>query len=157
MGAATRAIYAWISRLRPGSRHQPVDSVPDTSPTARDAILIAGAVSPTGDALASTLEQTGYAVRTAADLDDALASMRQVRPVAIILRNPAGPRACAALRNATDIPILALLSQPSATDIAQALDAGADDCQAASISAPEVLWRVRALLRRRPRAGPSAR
>jgi CheY-like chemotaxis protein len=160
-GAATRAMRAWISRLRPGSRHPPVVRVPDASPVTREVILIAGAlagaVSPTGDALVSTLEQAGYAVRSAADLDDALASVRQTRPVAIILRNPAGPRTCAALRNATDSPILALLAQPSETDIEQALDAGADDCQAASIGAPEALWRVRALLRRRPRAGSPAR
>jgi len=48
----------------------------------------------------------------------------------------------------TSVPILALLPQPTDLDVLNALEAGADDCQDASIGTSETILRARALLRR---------
>ena len=99
-----------------------------------------------------TLERAGYEVRTVSRLSDALEAVRQGHPSLIIICSGVSvTRACLALRNATTAPILALLTAASEAELLAALDAGADDCQPATIGAQEVLMRARALLRRSTR------
>jgi CheY-like chemotaxis protein len=95
------------------------------------------------------LERAGYEVRTVSGLYSALEAIRQNHPSLIIVCGGiAVTRACQALRDATTVPILALLTKASEADLLAVLDAGADDCQPASIGAREVLMRARVLLRR---------
>jgi CheY-like chemotaxis protein len=95
------------------------------------------------------LERAGYEVCTVWGLSDALEAARHGHPSLIIIYSgiPA-TRICLALRDTTSAPILALLTAAWEADLLAALDAGADDCQPASIGAPEVLMRARVLLRR---------
>lgn len=98
------------------------------------------------------LERAGYVVRTVSGLNNALEATRQSHPSLIIVCGGiAVTRACQALRDATTVPILALLTKASEADMLAALNAGADDCQPASIGAEEVLMRARVLLRRSAR------
>ena len=98
---------------------------------------------------AQALERTGYEVRTVSGLRSALEVTRQSQPSLIIVCGGITmTRACQALRGATVVPILALLTKASEADMLAALNAGADDCQPASINPQEVLMRMRVLLRR---------
>jgi CheY-like chemotaxis protein len=98
---------------------------------------------------AQALERAGYEVSTVSGLCGALEATRQSHPSLIIVSGGIPvTRACQALRDATTVPILALLTTASEADMLAALNAGADDCQPASIGAQEILMRTRALLRR---------
>jgi two-component system KDP operon response regulator KdpE len=57
------------------------------------------------------------------------------------------------IRHFSPVPILVLSARTMETDKIAALDAGADDYVSKPFSTPELLARVRALLRRRARAG----
>jgi len=65
--------------------------------------------------------------------------------------------ACHTLRQALSAPVLALLAYSTEEQTLAILDAGADDCQASTISHEELLARIRALLRHHaapPAPGP---
>jgi CheY-like chemotaxis protein len=101
---------------------------------------------------ARALERAGYEVRIMSGLCDALEAARQSHPsLFIVCGGMTVTRTCLALRDTTNAPILALLTEASEADLLAILDAGADDCQPASIGAQEVLMRTRVLLRRRAR------
>jgi DNA-binding response OmpR family regulator len=101
---------------------------------------------------AHALERAGYEVRTVSGWCGALEATRQSHPFLIIVSGGIPvTRVCQALRDATTVPILALLTKASEAGMLAALNAGADDCQPASISAQEVLMRTRVLLRRSTR------
>lgn len=98
--------------------------------------------------LAKTLEDDGYSVHVVSAVPEALAVLRE-EPIALIVVSGqvvAGP--CLPLRQATSVPILALLPVMAEEDILDAFLAGADDCQSAIIGDREVLLRVPAMLRR---------
>jgi CheY-like chemotaxis protein len=98
---------------------------------------------------AQALERAGYEVCTVSGLCGASEAVRQIHPSLIIVCGGIPvTRACQALRDATTVPILALLTKASEADMLATLEAGADDCQPASIGAQEVLMRTRVLLRR---------
>jgi CheY-like chemotaxis protein len=101
---------------------------------------------------AQALERAGYEVSTVSGLRGALEATRQSHPSLIIVCGGIPvTRVCQALRDETTVPILALLTKASEADMLAALNAGADDCQPASISAQEILMRTRVLLRRSAR------
>lgn len=98
---------------------------------------------------ADALGRAGYEVRIASRWRDGLEATRQSHPSLIIVCGGSPvTKACLALRDTTNAPILALLIEASEADLLAALSAGADDCQPASIGAQEVLMRTRVLLRR---------
>lgn len=98
--------------------------------------------------LAGALAEEGYQIGVVRGLSGALDSLREEHPSLVILCGSVGPHDWLVLRQVTTAPILALLPQPTEMEILTALDAGVDDCQMASIGVPEILSRVRALLRR---------
>lgn len=98
--------------------------------------------------LAEALSAEGYDVCTVQQASETTEKLRQEHPSLIIVCGAAASEACSALRRVTSVPILALLPQPTDLDVLNALEAGADDCQDASIGTSETILRARALLRR---------
>ena len=99
--------------------------------------------------LAQAFRGIGYEVRSVQELSEAVKSLSTEQPACIIVSSPSGPQACEILRRSTPAPILALLSQAEDTEVLATLDAGADDCQLASIGTDEIVLRARAILRRK--------
>jgi len=98
--------------------------------------------------LCAVLEQTGYQVRTVRDLAGAVASLDDEIPALVIVMGPDVSGTCMALRQSIAAPILALLPELTELAVLDAFNAGADDCQLATIGPHEVVLRVAALLRR---------
>jgi DNA-binding response OmpR family regulator len=113
--------------------------------------------------LAQTLREAGYAVDLAADTDEGL-QMFVIEPVDIAVldvRLPGtvggGIELCRRIRGLSpEVPILMLTAIDSAESKVQGLDAGADDYLTKPFHIEELLARVRALLRRAPRATAEA-
>jgi two-component system, OmpR family, response regulator len=102
----------------------------------------------------------GYAVDVAHDGDDALVQARVYEYDAIVLDvmlpGPDGFEVCRTLRaEGLWPPVLMLTARDQVDDRVHGLDAGADDYLVKPFAFGELLARVRALLRRRPRERPS--
>jgi two-component system response regulator MprA len=109
------------------------------------------------DLLRRGLIYEGYAVEVAADGESGLNAARD-RPPDIVLLDLMLPgidglTVCRRLRAASDVPILILTAKEAVPDRVAGLDAGADDYLVKPFSFDELLARIRALLRRRQRAG----
>jgi two-component system response regulator MprA len=96
---------------------------------------------------------TSYEVRTTADADAAMATVRTWRPALIIAeRNMPvvdGLELCRRMRRRGDrTPVLMLTARDAVSDRVAGLDAGADDYLIKPFALEELLARVRALLRR---------
>ena len=102
--------------------------------------------------LRRTLAYEGYHVLTAEDGDTALAVWRAQRPDLVILDwmlpRRDGIQVARAMRAESDTPILLLTARDSIDDRVTGLDHGADDYLMKPFAPPELLARVRALLRR---------
>jgi two-component system, OmpR family, response regulator len=110
-------------------------------------------------ALAKGLRREGYAVDTAASGDAALLQARVYDYDAIVLDvmlpGPDGFAVCDTLRREDRwAPVLMLTARDQLEDRIRGLDVGADDFLVKPFSFGELLARLRALLRRRPRARP---
>ncbi|MGV8895381.1 MAG: response regulator transcription factor [Rhodoglobus sp.] len=113
--------------------------------------------------LAQTLREAGYAVDVAGDADDGLRAFT-IEPVDIAVldvRLPGLPgggiELCRRIRELSpEVPILMLTAIDSADSKVRGLDAGADDYLTKPFHIEELLARVRALLRRAPRASAEA-
>lgn len=94
----------------------------------------------------------GYSVDTAEDGETALRVARETLPDAVILDimlpKMDGLEVCRRLRSASNVPILMLTARDSVPDRVTGLDAGADDYMVKPFELPELLARLRALLRR---------
>ena len=106
------------------------------------------------DVVSYHLERDGFSVETAKDGDTALAfaSKRGWDVVVLDLMLPGlpGTEVCRRLRAAGDtVPILMLTAKDAEIDRVLGLELGADDYLTKPFSTPELLSRVRALLRRR--------
>lgn len=105
------------------------------------------------DALARALAFEGYEVATAGDGAAAL-RLLAARPVDLLVLDVLMPgtdglAACRAIRAAGDaVPVLMLTAADAVGDRVAGLDAGADDYLAKPFALPELLARIRALLRR---------
>jgi two-component system, OmpR family, response regulator MprA len=104
-------------------------------------------------ALERALKLEGYEVELAADGDEALAMVAAAPPDAIVLDvlmpKRDGLGVCRALRAAGDhTPVLMLTARDAVQDRVDGLDAGADDYVVKPFALPELLARMRALLRR---------
>jgi two-component system KDP operon response regulator KdpE len=102
--------------------------------------------------LRTTLTTEGYAVIEARDGAEALDKVRSARPDLILLdmNMPVlnGLQACREIRSSSDVPIIMVTVRNTEKDKVRALDAGADDYVVKPFGFPELLARVRALLRR---------
>jgi len=111
------------------------------------------------DSLRRSLEFNGYTVTLARDGAEALASIGQASPDALVIDvmmpRLDGLEATKALRAAgNDLPILVLTARDSVGDRVEGLDAGADDYLTKPFALEELLARLRALLRRVPVGTP---
>src|SRR5689334_9379932 len=102
--------------------------------------------------LKTTLSSQGYAVRSAADGEEAIQIMKDWSPDLVItdLRMPnlGGLELCRHLRSKSRIPIIVLSVKGEERTKVEALDAGADDYVTKPFGVNELLARVRAALRR---------
>ena len=104
-------------------------------------------------AVRRALTLAGYEVETAADGDEALASLAERAPDAVLLDvmmpGVDGIEVCRRLRAAGDAtPVLMLTARDAVGDRVAGLDAGADDYMVKPFALQELLARLRALLRR---------
>src|SRR3954471_19581242 len=110
--------------------------------------------------IARGLRHEGYAVDVAPDGDEALFQARVYDYDAIVLDvllpGPNGFEVCRTLRAEERwAPVLMLTARDGIEDRIQGLDVGADDYLVKPFSFGELLARLRALLRRRPRERPA--
>jgi PAS domain S-box-containing protein len=102
--------------------------------------------------LYAILAEEGYQVEIASDGPSALDIFRTSPPNLVlldwILPGMNGLVVCRAIRRWSNVPILLITSRTSQTDLVTALDSGADDYITKPFQAPELLARMRALLRR---------
>jgi two-component system KDP operon response regulator KdpE len=101
----------------------------------------------------------GYEVDEAKTGEEALESIREVRPDLVVLDmnmpGMGGLAVCRAIRKDSDVAIIMLTVRNSEEDKVAALDAGADDFVTKPFSTPELMARIRAALRRVPSAQSS--
>jgi two-component system, OmpR family, KDP operon response regulator KdpE len=101
-----------------------------------------------------TLTGAGYEVDDAKTGEESLEKVREFHPDLVLLDinmpGMGGLAACRTIRADSNIAIIMLTVRNSEADKVEALDAGADDFVTKPFSAPELLARIRAALRRVP-------
>ena len=105
------------------------------------------------DAVAYAVRAEGFEVEVRSDGETALAAARS-RPFDVVLldiRLPgvSGLEVCRRLRAEGDVPIIMLTARDAEVDRVLGLESGADDYVTKPFSMPELLSRIRAILRRR--------
>ncbi len=109
----------------------------------------------------TTLTGAGYEVEDAKTGEEALIKVREYRPDLVLLDinmpGMGGLAACRAIRVDPNVAIVMLTVHNTEAAKVEALDAGADDFVTKPFSMPELLARIRAVLRRAPavQASPS--
>ncbi len=100
-----------------------------------------------------------FEVVTAEDGRTALGRFRETAPDAIVLDvmlpGMDGLSVCRTIRAASAVPIVMLTARTDAIDVVAGLEAGADDYVRKPFELPELLARLRAVLRRGSPSGPS--
>ncbi|MDO8730030.1 MAG: response regulator [Candidatus Omnitrophota bacterium] len=111
------------------------------------------------DVLRLTLEAEGYEVHEAADGEEGVRQVRKVNPHLVLLdyKMPkmVGSEVCKTLRKdilLQSLPIILLTSKGESSDKVEGLNAGADDYVTKPFDPPELLARVRMILRRTARS-----
>jgi len=98
------------------------------------------------------LTSAGFTVEEAGDGASGLALFRSLQPDLVVLDlmlpGMDGRQVCAGIREASSAPILMLTARDTDLDKVALLEAGADDYVVKPFSPPELVARVRALLRR---------
>ena len=104
----------------------------------------------------TTLTSAGYEVDDAKTSEEALAKVRDYRPDLVLLDinmpGMGGLPACKEIRADPNVAVVMLTVHNSEAAKIEALDAGADDFVTKPFSTPELLARIRAVLRRVPAA-----
>ncbi|HYY03481.1 MAG TPA: response regulator transcription factor, partial [Gaiellaceae bacterium] len=105
------------------------------------------------DSLAFSLRSEGFDVDTVRDGETALEAARErtydVMILDLMLPGISGVEVCRRLRAESALPVLMLTARTAEVDRVIGLDAGADDYVPKPFSMPELISRVRAILRRR--------
>ena len=105
------------------------------------------------DAVGYALRSEGFDVATATDGEDALQTLTddtiELVVLDIMLPRLSGIEVCRRMREASDVPIILLSARDAEVDRVLGLESGADDYVTKPFSMPELLSRVRAVLRRR--------
>ena len=83
-----------------------------------------------GGLIPRSMRSARHAVRCFEGLPDAIAGLRYQSPAMMIVCGPPATHSYLALRHATGVPMLVLLSQASEAVVLDVFDAGADDCHA---------------------------
>jgi two-component system, OmpR family, response regulator RegX3 len=108
------------------------------------------------EGLAITLEAEGFQVAWVKDGLEALPAFDRIRPDLVVLDlmlpGMSGTEICRALRLRTDVPIIMLTARDAEVDRVVGLELGADDYVTKPFSTRELVARIRAVLRRAPRA-----
>jgi len=116
-------------------------------------VLIAEDEAAIADSVAYALRGEGFEVDAVADGESALDAARtegyDVLLLDLMLPGVTGMEVCRRLRAESPIPIVMLTARTAEVDRVVGLDAGADDYVVKPFSMPELISRVRALLRRR--------
>ena len=116
-------------------------------------ILIVDDAQPVRRVLRTALSAEGYTIFEAGTGEEALESIRQSTPDAVLLDvnmpGMGGLETCREIRRTLDVPILMLTVRSAERDKVLALDAGADDYVVKPFGMQELLARIRAALRRR--------
>lgn len=101
-----------------------------------------------------TLVAQGYQIKDARSGEDAVEALRQEKYDLILLDmnmpGAGGLETCRWIRSTSDVAIMMLTVRGAERDKVNALDAGADDYITKPFSMPELLARIRAVLRRAP-------
>ena len=102
--------------------------------------------------LTYSLEQENFQVITASDGEAAVDSARAHKPDLVVLDlmlpGMSGLEVCRVLRKESAVPVIMLTAKDSEVDKVVGLEVGADDYMTKPFGMPELLARVRALLRR---------
>ncbi len=105
------------------------------------------------DTLAFLLSREGYDVKQAADGAVGLEAFQRDEPDVIVLDlmlpEVPGIEVCRRVRRTSDVPIVMLTAKTGEADIVLGLESGADDYVTKPFSTPELLARLRSVLRRR--------
>lgn len=107
---------------------------------------------PLRESLSYTLRQEGYEAHAAKNGEEGLSLARSLNPDLILLDlmlpGLSGLEICRVLRKESQVPVIMLTAKDSETDKIVGLEIGADDYITKPFSIPEVLARIRAVLRR---------
>ncbi|MCL1837829.1 MAG: response regulator transcription factor [Propionibacteriaceae bacterium] len=105
------------------------------------------------ETLAFLLSREGYQVCQAAAGDEGLVQFEQFEPDVVILDlmipEISGIEVCRRIRLVSEVPIIMLTAKTSEADIVLGLESGADDYVTKPFSTPELLARIRSVLRRK--------
>ena len=109
--------------------------------------------------LRTHLDRAGYGVTTASDgraaLDQAAAELPDLVVLDLTLPGLDGYEVCRQLREFSLVPVIMLTARGEQVDKLRGFEAGADDYLTKPFAPPELLARVKAVLRRSQQAAPS--
>lgn len=127
----------------------------------RARILVVESDEPQETLLASALLHAGHEIVVAENERDALLRAQQdffdLMILSAVLPELGGFELCRRLREKSTVPIIMVGPRHSEHDKVEGLESGADDYMTKPVSVPELLSRIRAILRRTELAGPNSR
>jgi DNA-binding response OmpR family regulator len=150
MFGSGKGLPRWTTEPR-GSHYG--DCVSETTSGSRGLVVVVEDEPAIADLHRRYLSREGYGVHVATDGDAALADIRRLRPVAVVLDiglpGRDGIEVLASLRAEQDwTPVLVVTARDEETDRITGLELGADDYVTKPFSPRELVARVRAILRR---------